>query len=161
MDRDTCRTRLARLLSEETALLAALAQQLEQEYELLAGNDVDGLEKAGGARQQTIAKLLQLEDERQALCRQHGRNADRSGMAALLAWCDPAGTLAAAQSGCASLAGACRAQNERNGALVTARLTRASGMLDLLADSNAPRTYDQRFARSAPLAVGRMLATSA
>lgn len=161
MDQDTCRTRLARLLTEENALLAALAQQLKHEHELLAGNDVDGLEKASGSRQQTIAKLLRLEDERQGLCRQHGRNADRSGMAALLAWCDPTGTLASAQSGCASLAGACRAQNERNGALVTARLTRASGMLDLLADGNAPRTYDQRFARSAPLPAGRMLATSA
>jgi flagellar biosynthesis/type III secretory pathway chaperone len=161
MDRDTCRTRLARLLSEENALLATLAQQLTQEHGLLAGNDVDGLEKASGTRQQTIARLLRVEDERQALCRQLGRSADRSGMAALLTWCDPDGTLAAAQSACATLAGTCRAQNERNGALVTARLTRASGMLDLLAGSNAGRTYDQRFGRSAPLPAGRMLATSA
>lgn len=161
MDRDTCRTRLARLLSEENALLATLAQQLKHEHGLLAGNDVDGLETASGARQQTIAKLLRVEDERQAICRQCGRHGDRSGMAALLAWCDPAGTLAAAQSECAGLAGACRAQNERNGALVTARLTRASGMLDLLAGNSAPRTYDQRFARTAPMPAGRMLTTTA
>ena len=161
MDRETCRIRLARLLTEENALLATLTQQLKQEHELLAGNDVDGLEKASGTRQQTIAKLLRLEDERQGLCRQLGRNADRSGMAALLAWCDPAGTLAPAQSECASLAGACRAQNERNGALVAARLMRASSMLDLLTGNNAPRTYDQRFGRSVPLPAGRMLATSA
>lgn len=161
MDQQTCRTRFARLLADEGALLATLAQQLQREHELLAGNDVDGLEQAGNSRQQTIAKLLRIEDERHALCRQFGRSTDRTGLAALLAWCDPHGTLAAAQSECAVLAGTCRAQNERNGALVTARLTRVSGMLDMLADSNAPRTYDQRFARAAAMPAGRMVSTSA
>lgn len=161
MDRDSCRTRLARLLSEENGLLATLAQQLAREHELLAGNDVDGLEKAGGNRQETLSKLLRVEDERQGLCRQLGRNADKAGMAALLAWCDPAGSLADAQTTCARLAGECRAQNERNGALVTARLTRASSLLDLLSDGGTARTYDQRFARTASLPTGRMLATSA
>lgn len=161
MDRDSCRTHLARLLAEENSLLATLAGQLAREHELLAGNDVDGLEKAGGSRHETLSKLLRVEDERQSLCRQSGRNADKAGMAALLAWCDPAGSLAAAQAECARLAGECRAQNERNGALVTARLTRASSLLELLADGSAPRTYSQGFARSTPLPTGRMLATSA
>jgi flagellar biosynthesis/type III secretory pathway chaperone len=161
MDALACRTRFARLLAEESALLAQLVQQLQREHEQLKANDVDALEQAGSDRQQTLAKLLRLEDERGLLCRQLGRSADRNGVAALFAWCDPQGTLAAAQSGCAELAARCRAQNERNGALVAARLMRASSMLDLLTGSNAPRTYDQRFGRSVPLPAERMLATSA
>jgi flagellar biosynthesis/type III secretory pathway chaperone len=161
MDQSTCRARLARLLAEETALLTQLAQQLQHEHELLATNDVEGLEQAGESRQHTIVKLLRLEDDRRALCRQLGRDMDRNGLAQLFAWCDPEGTLAAAQAACTELAGRCRTQNERNGALVTARLTRVTGMLDMLGDSTAPRTYDQRFARATAVPAGRMVSVSA
>src|SRR5688500_4818951 len=161
MDQPTCRTRLARLLADETALLTQLAQQLQQEHEHLAANDVERLEQAGETRQQTIVKLLRLEDDRRALCRQLGRDMDRNGLALLLAWCDPEGTTAAAQATCTELAGRCRTQNERNGALVTARLPRVTGMLDMLGDSATPRTYDQRFARAAAVPAGRMVSVSA
>jgi flagellar biosynthesis protein FlgN len=161
MDPQACLSRFARLLTDESALLAQLAQQLQREHEHLAANDVEALDQASRARQQTLAKLLKLEDERRELCRAHGRTADKSGVAALQAWCDPQGSLASAQFDCATLAGLCRAQNNRNGALVNARLNRVSGMLDKLADNPAGRTYDQRFARTAAVPAGRMVSISA
>lgn len=156
----TCRTQLAQLLDEEAALLAQLEQQLVREHEMLSANDVEQLEQAAGTRQQTIAKLLRLDDERSALCRLLGHGSGQGGLAALLAWCDPTGTLAAAQSGCAERAGRCRMQNERNGALVTARLNRVAGMLDMMAGNQAARTYAPHPTRTAAPA-GRMVSLSA
>jgi flagellar biosynthesis/type III secretory pathway chaperone len=161
VDHDACRTQLARLLADEAVLLGQLERQLQDEHRFLAANDVEGLEHAGAARQQTIARLLHLEDERRNLCRAAGRGSDRDALAALFAWCDPQGTLAAAQAECARLAGNCRAQNERNGALVTARLKRVCGMLDMLADTPASGTYQPRASRYAAPPAGRMVSVSA
>lgn len=161
MQADACRTQLARLLADENALLGELEQQLAGEHDFLSSNDIDGLEKAGARRQQTIAKLLRLEDERGSLCRMLGHGDGREGLAALLAWCDPQGTLAAAQARCTELAGRCRAQNERNGALVTARLKRVTGMLDMVAGNTTPRTYEPRASRYATAPAGRMVSVSA
>jgi flagellar biosynthesis/type III secretory pathway chaperone len=161
VDQHACRAQLARLLTDESALLSQLDRQLLAEHELLKSNDVDGLEQAGSARQETISRLLRIEDERRNLCRMLGRDNDKAGLAALLAWCDPQGGLATPQSECAQLAERCRAQNERNGALVTARLKRVTGMLDMLADGSAPRTYAPRTARYAAPPAGRMVSISA
>jgi flagellar biosynthesis/type III secretory pathway chaperone len=161
MEPQACRAQFARLLSDEASLLAQLEQLLQREHEYLATNDVEGLEQAGGTRQQTLARLLLLDDQRNDLCRLVGHGAGRTGLAALLTWCDPQGTLAAAQASCTTLAGRCRTQNERNGALVTARLGRVSSMLDMLSDHNSPRTYDPRSARTATTIAGRLVSISA
>jgi flagellar biosynthesis/type III secretory pathway chaperone len=161
MEPQACRAQFARLLSDESTLLAQLEQQLQREHQYLAANDVEGLEQAGGTRQQTIARLLRVDDERNDLCRRLGHGAGHAGLASLLRWCDPLGTLAAAQAGCTMLAGRCRTQNERNGALVTARLGRISGMLDLLGDNKGPATYDARMARTAAAPAGRLVSISA
>ena len=161
MDALACRAQLQRLLADENSLLAQLQQQLVHEHEFLAGNDVDSLESAGTARQQTVARLLKIEDERRQLCLLLGQGADRVGLAALFRWCDPDGTLAEAQDTCTRLAEGCRAQNERNGALVTARLTRVTGMLDMIASSNAGRTYEPGASRTATAPAGRLVSVSA
>ena len=161
MDAPSCRAQLQRLLTDENSLLDELARQLACEHEFLAGNDVDSLERAGNARQATVAKLLKLDDTRRDLCRMLGQSADRSGIAALLRWCDPTGSLAAAQSTCTKLAESCRAQNERNGALVTARLTRITGMLDMMASGNNARTYEPGAARTTTPPAGRLVSVSA
>src|SRR5690606_25113535 len=132
MDQKTCRAQLTRLLVDENALLTELEQQLRNEHAFLAGNDVEALERAGTARQNTVAKLLRLDDDRRGLFRRIGKSDDKIGLAALVTWCDPTGSLDAAQSACASLAEACREQNERNGALATARLARVTGMHDII-----------------------------
>lgn len=161
MDPQSCRAHLARLLADETRLLDELQQQLVREHEFLAGNDVDSLERAGTARQQTVARLLKIDDERRSLCLLLGQGTDRIGLAALFRWCDPQGTLAAAQAACTKLAEECRTQNERNGALVNARLTRVTGMLDMIAAGNAGRTYEAGAARTATPPAGRLVSVSA
>lgn len=161
MQADACRAQFARILTDEAGLLTTLEEQLRHEHELLAANDVEGLESASNARQDTVAKLLRIDDERRGLARLLGQNPDQVGLAALLAWCDPQGTLAGIQGECAERAQRCRDQNERNGALVTARLTRITGMLDMLADNTASRTYAPHASARTAAASGRMLSITA
>lgn len=163
MEPQACREQFARHLADETDLLIALEQQLRREHELLTANDIEGLENASGTRQQTVARLLRLDDERRGLCRVRNLAQDTGGLAALLAWCDPTGSLATAQARCATHAQRCREQNERNGALVTARLNRVSGMLGMIAGDNPARTYQPRLGARAPAfpTAGRMVSTSA
>ncbi len=140
-----------------------LEQQLLHEHELLTSNDIEGLEKASGARQQTVAKLLRIDDERRGMCRARNLSFDARGLATLLAWCDPAGSLAAAQGQCTQHAQRCREQNERNGMLVTARLNRVNGMLGMIAGENKSSTYAPRLGTRPQTIqpIGRMLSTSA
>jgi flagellar biosynthesis/type III secretory pathway chaperone len=163
MQPQACREKFARCLSEESELLVTLEQQLLREYELLTSNDIEGLESASGGRQQTVARLLRVDDERRGLCRARNLEADAGGLATLLAWCDATGSLAAAQARCAELAQRCRTQNERNGALVTARLNRVNGMLGMIAGENHSRTYQSGSATRASnlQPTGRMVSTSA
>jgi flagellar biosynthesis/type III secretory pathway chaperone len=161
MDANACRAQFARLLSDEAALLGSLEEQLRHEHELLVGNDVEGLESASGARQDTVAKLLRIDDERRGLARLLGHHPDTVGLAALLTWCDPQGSLAAAQGECAQRAQLCREQNERNGVLVTARLNRITGMLDMLADNTNTKTYAPHSGSRNSAPTGRMVSLSA
>jgi flagellar biosynthesis/type III secretory pathway chaperone len=164
IDPAACRSHLQALLSDESTLLTRLAQQLVLEHELLVANDVEKLESAGDARQATVASLMRIEDDRTGLCRQLGRSADREGLAALLKWCDPEGSLATAYSQVAERAAQCRAQNDRNGALVSARLARVQNMLGMLnMGSLQSQTYGAPAGgpsniRATP---GRLLVTSA
>jgi flagellar biosynthesis/type III secretory pathway chaperone len=163
LDPQACRERYARHLADETTLLTQLEVQLQREHELLATNDIEGLETASPVRQQTVARLLRVNEERSALCRSRNLAADAYGFAKLLAWCDPEGSLAEAQQKCADHAQRCRAQNERNGALVTARLNRIGGMLGMLGTADSGRTYEPRGGARTPTlpTAGRMISTSA
>jgi flagellar biosynthesis protein FlgN len=163
MDAGACRSQLERLLRDETTLLQVLEQQLDAEHALLKANDIEGLEQAGGARQDTVTRLLRLEDERRQLCRLLGKSADPAGVSALLKWCDPQGMLSGAYGNCAAQALRCRGQNDRNGALVAARLQRISGMLDALTPANpAAGLYGPRgAANTGKASTGRVLTTSA
>jgi flagellar biosynthesis/type III secretory pathway chaperone len=137
MDAVACRSQLERLLRDETTLLQVLEQQLDAEHSLLKANDIEGLEQAGGARQDTVVKLLRLEDDRRQLCRMLGKDPGPEGVSALLRWCDPQGTLSDAYQRCSSQAQRCRDNNDRNGALVAARLQKVSSMLGALSPANA------------------------
>jgi flagellar biosynthesis/type III secretory pathway chaperone len=163
LDPSDCRDQFARHLAEEVALLKVLEEQLRGEHALLVANDVEGLEQAGAARQESVARLLRIHDARNRLCRARQLATDPQGLAALLAWCDPEGSLAGAQAECAMQARRCREQNERNGALVTARLNRVGSMLGMICGEPASETYQSRAAvRAVALAsAGRMLSTSA
>jgi flagellar biosynthesis protein FlgN len=122
LDHTQCRERLATLMAEENAQLAALETLLAQEYELLQARDAEALEKAGTARQQCIGHILRIEDERRALCRDAGFSEDPSGLQSLLASCDPTGFLVPAMQEYRERTLRCREHNDRNGFLVNGRL---------------------------------------
>jgi flagellar biosynthesis protein FlgN len=122
LDPTLCREQLATLMAAQNAHLAELETLLTQEYDLLQRRDPEGLEKAGAARQQCLAHILRIEDERRALCRATGRNEDTDGLHSLLTWCDPAGLLVRAMQEYRDRTQRCREQNDRNGILVNGRL---------------------------------------
>jgi hypothetical protein len=62
-----------RILQDEIALLKQLAGLLQNEHGFLAGNDLDGLERASATRQDCVAQLLKLGDERRDLCQMLGK----------------------------------------------------------------------------------------
>jgi flagellar biosynthesis/type III secretory pathway chaperone len=163
VDAPACRSQLDRLLRDETALLAQLEQQLDAEHGLLKSNDIDGLDRAGAMRQDTVLRLIRVDDERRQLARLTGKGDDAFAMAGLLRWCDPEGSLADAYSLCATQAQRCREQNTRNGALVAARLARVGDTLRHINPvPGSARTYAPSSAGNAPrLESGRMLRTRA
>lgn len=161
MDAESCRESLGTLLIQEASLLNELTALLEHEHGLLVANDVEALEKAMQERQVTLGRLLQIEDERRSLCRMHGRESDTGGLENLLAWCDPRGTLKSRWDDCASGAIRCRERNDKNGALVNARMKRVENLLGALT-GNPPEspTYGPKGAYSTPRS-GRVLTTEA
>lgn len=132
MDPIVCREHLEKLLIEEANALTCLEALLDREHELLVANDVEELDRAGEARQTRIGELVRLEDERRSLCRMMNVPTDKTGLERLLKWCDPSGSLKSRWADCADRAGSCRAANDRNGALVSARMKKVEGMLDVL-----------------------------
>jgi flagellar biosynthesis protein FlgN len=161
MDANLCRDQLARLMNDETRLLAQLEALLDNEHSFLNSNDIDGLEQAGAARQSCMIELVRVEDERRSLCRMTGKSADVHGLEQLIKWCDPQGTLTSHWQRCADHATRCRDRNDRNGRIVTARLKRVEGMLDIITgrDQQA-KTYGPQGAY-APTNTGRMLRSEA
>ncbi len=162
MDPGVCRESLATLLTQEVSLLGELAGLLEREHALLVANDVDSLDKALQDRQIVVGRLLQIEEERRALCRAHGKPGDVTGVQQLLAWCDPRGTLKTQLTNSNQGAVRCRALNDKNGALVLARMRRVEGLLGALTGQRpeAPATYGPKGYTSAARS-GRVLATEA
>jgi flagella synthesis protein FlgN len=156
-----CREALASLLSIEVSSLAELASLLDREHELLVANDVVTLEAVMAERQVSVGRLLRAEEERRNLCRMHGRGVDADGIRQLMAWCDPHGTLKSRWEECAQGAARCRELNDRNGALVIARMKRVESLLTVLTGQpqDAP-SYGPKGAY-APVRSGRVLATEA
>ena len=161
MEVTACREALASLLSIEVTSLAQLAILLDREHGLLVANDVETLETVMAERQLAVGRLLSAEEERRDLCRMHGRSVDAAGIHKLMAWCDPHGTLKPRWEECAKGAARCRELNDRNGALVMARMRRVESLLTVLTGQpqTAP-TYGPKGAY-APVRSGRVLATEA
>lgn len=159
MDRQLCKEGLENLLVEEAAALTRLEQVLGQEHQALTDNDIDTLERSGEVRQGCVSRLLQVEEERRGLCRALNLPADAHGLDRLLQWCDPDQSLRRRWQDCAELATRCRELNERNGALVTARLTRVRSMLGALTGEGAQtRTYGPQGAYAGTATGARVIA---
>jgi len=145
MDPKLCREQLERLVIEEVSALTGLEDVLEREHALLLANDIEEFERAGEVRQGCVTTLLRIEDERRNLCRLFNVPADMHGLQRLLGWCDADRSLQARWADCAECATRCRNSNERNGALVSARLKRVEGLLDTLTGrANQPKIYGKQ-----------------
>lgn len=143
MDPSLTRESLARLLEAEASVLADLERLLAREHEILVRNDSpEALETACVERQARMGELLRIQDERRGLLRMLGQRPDNAGLEALLATCDPERSLRSRWLSCAEAARRCRLANDRNGALVAARMNRVEGMLEVLTGQRpGPRVY--------------------
>lgn len=160
MDPGVCREHFEKLLAEESGALSELEVLLDREHELLVANDVEGLDRAGEARHTCVGTLVRIEDERRSLCRMMNVPADPTGIERLLAWCDPHRTLKRRWADCAQRASRCRHLNDRNGALVSARLKKVEGLLDVLTGrAGQPKVYGRQGSYQPPGPNARVLAT--
>jgi flagellar biosynthesis/type III secretory pathway chaperone len=145
VDAALIRDTLARLLADENAALCEFEALLDQEHDALARRDIDTLESLADARQASIVRLLEIEEERRSLCGMHGYDLDLQGLAKMISWCDPARTLARPYDECSQRARKCRDLNDRNGILVGAHIRRVEGLLGALTGASAePRGYGPR-----------------
>lgn len=145
MDSSACRELLERLLAEEVSALTRLEALLDKEHEFLVANDIEALERAGDDRQVCVGILVRVEDERRSLCRMMNVPADPAGLEKLINWCDSSRTLKTRWATCADRAMRCRNLNDRNGALVTLRLKRVEGMLDVITGrASQPKVYGRQ-----------------
>jgi len=159
MDETLCYETLSRLITDETVALTELAAILEIEYTALVANDVDGLVRAGNDRHRHINGLVRVEEERRSLCRAMDVSADRRGLQILLKRCDPTLALVKRWGQCAALAERCRRHNDRNGALVAARMKHVEQVLSVIT-RNTAGTYGRR-GKSLRVAAGRVVETRA
>jgi flagellar biosynthesis/type III secretory pathway chaperone len=132
MHPQACRQELGTILTEEAAALAELASFLDREHSYLSAQEVGALEAAIRDRQRTVGRVVRADERRAALCRQLGQAPDARGVAELLRWCDTDGSLAAVWARCRAAAAHCRALNDRNSALASARLRHVQARLAAL-----------------------------
>lgn len=154
------RVAIGKLLEDELRLLQRLEQLLADEKALLLGDDSpERLEIACASRQECMGALLRLQDERSQLLRMSGYPTDNAGLVLLIRACDPARELPPRWAECAELAKRCRALNDHNGALVSSRMRRIQGVLEVLTGSReGPNVYGRQ-AEQHWVQSGRMLAT--
>ena len=161
MDQTQCRQKLGNLIKDECVALNELSTLLDREHGFLEAADVVSLEGATRERQRCVARIFRLDEERRALCSDMGRPVDLKGLEDLLRWCDPKGTLASSWAECSEAAANCRSRNDRNGALVAARLQHVQARLGTLISSRKESTtYGPRGAYS-QASTGRVLTTEA
>ena len=163
MDAALTRDTLGHLLSDENGALAEFEVLLDKEHGALRSRDIDALEALAQARQTSVIRLLKIEDERRSLCSMLGFETDLTGLAKLLAWCDPSRSLNKHYEECATRARKCRELNDRNGILVGAQIKRVTGLLGAITGTaSEARGYGPR-GQSNPYAStsGRVLSAEA
>jgi flagellar biosynthesis protein FlgN len=132
MEPTVCRQRVGQLIAEQADALAELITFLEREHEQLRASDVTALESAIREHQRSVARVIRTDEARASLCRELGYGADARGFEEVMRWCDPEKILAPQWARCTAIASQCRALNDRNGALVGARLRHVQARLATL-----------------------------
>jgi flagella synthesis protein FlgN len=132
----------SRLIADERALLERFEDLLEREAAALRTDDVVAIEAAGAARQEGSSELLRLEEERRNACRMLGFGDGRDAFERLLHACDPGGDLSHRWQALRDVLLRCKDLNDRNGAVVTAKLRRVEALLvTLRGGDTGPRVY--------------------
>jgi len=138
---------LSRLLAEEAQLLAELQTVLEQETDILCGEDAEAIQRIGSNRHRCIDRLSQLSAERTDASRMLSFGADRAGLEHMFDWADPSSALRTQWSSNLELAQRCRSLNDKNGAIVAAKLSRVQQLLGKLRGTSPPPVYSAKVAR--------------
>ena len=143
---------LRRLLSEESRLLAELQSVLERETGIVSGDDADAIARIGSNRHHCIDALSRLGVERDDTSRMLSFGTDQAGLNRMFDWADPSQALRRRWSSNLELARRCKALNDRNGAIVAAKLDRVQQLLRNLRGTDAPAVYSAKASRYAPFA---------
>jgi len=151
VQRDEIHQHLNRILAEEGRLLGELESVLTQETEVLRGEDAQAIERIGDNRHRYISSLSQLDAERADTCRMLSFGNGRGALDRLLDWADPSTDLRRRWSSNLEAARRCKAINDRNGAIVAAKLGRVQQLLGKLRGTVPAPVYSSRGARYAGL----------
>ena len=117
------------LLGQESVLLSELEALLEQESAALRADDLEDIEHAGRERQRCVDALMSIDTERRLACRMMGLGEDSRQFEQLLDQCDHTGALKSRWHAGLEIAARCKDRNERNGAVVAAKLRRVEALL--------------------------------
>jgi flagellar biosynthesis/type III secretory pathway chaperone len=147
VERHDVHTHLTRILAEEARLLSELQGVLEQETEVVSGDDAEAIQRIGSNRHRCVERLAQLAAERSDTGRMLSFGSDGPGLARLIDWADPSAALRAQWRINLDLARRCQAINDKNGAIVTAKLERVRQLLGKLRGATAPPVYNAKGAR--------------
>jgi flagellar biosynthesis/type III secretory pathway chaperone len=138
---------LTRILAEEAGLLAQFELVLQQETQVLCGDDTQAIQSIGSNRQRYVDVLSRLEAERSDTCRMFSFGTGLGALERLLDWADPGATLSRQWASNLEIARRCKAINDRNGAIVGAKLGRVQQLLGKLRGVSAPPIYNAKCAR--------------
>jgi flagellar biosynthesis/type III secretory pathway chaperone len=145
--RDEVQHHLSRILTEEAQLLAELHRVLLQETAVVSGDDADAIARIGSSRHRCVDGLSRLAAERSDTGRMLSFGSDGAGFAKLFDWADPTTGLRGRWITNLDLARQCKSVNDRNGAIVAAKLDRVQKLLGKLRGSTPPPVYSAKGAR--------------
>jgi flagellar biosynthesis protein FlgN len=147
IDRGNVHQHLNSLLSEEAQLLVELETVLERETDIVRGEDTEAIQSIGSNRHRCVDRLSRIGVERTDSARMLSFGADQAGMEKLFDWADPSTALRAKWRANLELARRCKALNDKNGAIVAAKLDRVQQLLSKLRGSTAPPVYGPKVSR--------------
>jgi flagellar biosynthesis/type III secretory pathway chaperone len=152
MEHGVTRELAARLIAEQRDLLARYEHLLDREAAALRTDDVAAIEGAGADRQECSSELLRVDEERRQACRMLGYGDGGDAFERLLADCDPGGELARNWQSLHDVLVRCKHANDRNGAVVTAKLRRVEALLTMLRGGDAGAQVYQAGGQARPAA---------
>jgi flagellar biosynthesis protein FlgN len=142
---------LDHILAEEGRLLAELEQLLQQETQSLQNDDLDAIRRIGTERHRCVELLTRLDGERADSCRMLSFGTGGGALQKLLHWADPSSQLQRRWQDNLELARRCKEHNDRNGAIVSVKLSRVQRLLGKLRGAAPAPVYGRKGSREGAL----------